>query len=102
MGRFTEVITLIGSTVTLDSVLNQIKTPVEHPVFGEEVAVFGTTYFNAALAGLRPSAMFDIWRCEYSDEEKLRHEGAVYRIIRTETLLAGKLRLTVERVGADV
>ena len=102
MGRFTEAITLIGSTVTLDSVLNQIETPVEHPVFGEEVAVFGSTFYNAALAGIRPSKMFEVWACEYGDEAKLRHEGTVYRVIRTETLLAGKLRLTCERVGADV
>ena len=102
MGRFTEVITLVGATVTLDSVLNQIETPVERTVFGEEAAVFGATYYNAALAGIRPSAMFDIWRAEYDGQAKLRHEGTVYRIIRTEVLLAGKLRLTVERVGADV
>jgi len=102
MGRFTEVITLVGATVTLDSVLNQIETPVEHTVFGEEVAVYGSTYYNAALAGIRPSKMFDVWACEYGDEAKLRHEGMTYRIVRTEVLLAGKLRLTVERVGADV
>ena len=103
MGRMAVALMLVKPTSgVIDAVGNQGGAPIEHPVFGEEVAVYGTTYYNAAVAGLRPSKMFDIWRREYGDEPKLEHEGTTYRIIRTEVFGAEKLRLTCERVGADV
>ncbi len=80
---------------------NEFATPLQRTIFAEEVAVYGTTYYNAARTGIRPSKMFDIWRREYSDEEKLIHGGVSYRVIRTEARGGEELRLTCERVAAD-
>ncbi len=101
MSRMADVIVLIGSSArTEDEIGNQGETPVEREVLGEEIVVYGTTFYNAAQAGIRPAKMFDLWRREYDGEDRLRHDGVIYRVVRTEAR-GEKVRLTCERVGAD-
>jgi SPP1 family predicted phage head-tail adaptor len=96
----TEVIYLIGVTIIQDAIGNQIETPTEHQVFAEELAVYQNEFYNAALAGLRPEKQFEIWRREYQDEKKLKHNGTVYKIIRTSLgKTTERTRLTCEKVA---
>ena len=81
--RGREVIYLISVTITEDEIGNQIETETERMVFADELAVFDSTFYNAALSGLRPSKMFEIYRLEYDGETKLKYENIVYRIIKT-------------------
>lgn len=98
--RHHAVITLISTTTVPDEIGNQIEQEKERKVYANEMSVSQAEYYNAAVAGLRPSKMFEIYTFEYADERQLRHNGITYRIIRTETR-GEKTRITCERVAAD-
>lgn len=98
--RHNQVIYLIGVTITEDEIGNQIETLTEREVFANELTVGATEFYNAAAAGLRPSKQFEMYSFEYQDEDRFRHEGTVYRIIRAPAK-GEKVRLVGERVAAD-
>jgi hypothetical protein len=94
------VIYLISSAISTDSIGNQIETAAERKVYANEYSVGSGEYYNAALNGLRPAKMFEIYTFEYREEAKLRHNSTTYRVVRS--LGKGeKMLLTCERVGAD-
>lgn len=84
MGRPDQAIFLIGSTITEDNIGNQVETRTERMVFAEELAVFSSEFYNAAVAGLRPSKKFEVYTAEYQGEAMLKHDNITYRIIRTD------------------
>lgn len=98
--RHKEVITLMKSTITADSIGNQIETWVETTIFANEYYIGQAEFYNASVKGLKPEKQFEIYTAEYNDAEKLKHNGIVFNIIRTEKR-GDKTRLACERVGAD-
>ncbi|MFX4263121.1 phage head-tail adapter protein [Pelotomaculum propionicicum] len=98
--RHKEVIHLISSAISADSIGNQIETDTERKVFANEYSVGTSEYYNAASSGLRPAKMFEIYTFEYRDEAKLRHNSTTYRVIRSQGR-GEKTILTCERVAAD-
>ena len=98
--RHDQVIYLLSVTVTEDEIGNQVETVTERMVFANELAVTSEEFYNAAATGLRPAKRFEVYSFEYQGEDRLKHDGVVYRIIRTEKR-GEKIRLTCERVAAD-
>ena len=98
--RHHEVIYLISTQIIEDEIGNQIEQDTERKVYANEFSVSATEYYNAAVTGMRPSKSFEIYSFEYNGEEKLKHNGVIYRIIRAETR-GEKTRITCERVAAD-
>ncbi|SFR15260.1 hypothetical protein [Desulfoscipio geothermicus] len=98
--RHNQVIYLITTTIQEDEIGNQIPVETERKVYANEFSVSSNEYYNAALSGLRPAKMFEIYSFEYQGEGKLKHNDITYRIIRTESR-GEKTRLTCERVAAD-
>lgn len=98
--RFKDIIYLINVTITEDEIGNQIETPTERMVYANEYSVNSNEYYNAAMTGLRPAKTFEIYSFEYQGEDRLKHNGIIYRIIRAETR-GEKTRLTCEKVAAD-
>lgn len=98
--RFKDVIYLINVTVTEDEIGNQIETVTERMVFANELSVSTEEFYSAGQAGLRPTKRFEIYSFEYQGEDRLKHDGVVYRVIRTEKR-GEKTRITCERVAAD-
>lgn len=98
--RHKEVIHLISSAISADSIGKQIETDTERKVYANEYSVCFGEYYNAALSGLRPAKMFEIYTFDYRDEAKLRHNSTIYRIIRSQGR-GEKTILTCERVAAD-
>lgn len=97
-----QAIFLISVTITYDELGNPVETPVERMVFAEELAVFSSEFYNAAVTGLRPSKKFEIYTREYQGEAKLKHDGITYSIIRTSMgKTPEKTWLVCERVAAD-
>ncbi len=85
-----------------DNIGNPVTVDTEHIVFAEELAVFSSEFYNAAVTGLRPEKLFEIYTREYGGEAKLKHNGITYRIIRNSFgKTPEKTRLTCERVVAD-
>ncbi len=111
MSRPDQAVFLISATIAEDSIGNQVESPVERMVFAEELAVYSSEFYNAAVAGMRPEKMFEVYTHEYQGEAKLKHNNITYRIIRTENIVfkskgnviknEKKLRLICERVAAD-
>lgn len=98
--RNDQVIYLLSVTTTQDEIGNQIEDVVERMVFANELSVSSEEFYNAATAGLRPTKRFEIYSFEYQGEDRLKHDGIVYRVIRTEKR-GEKIRITCERVAAD-
>ena len=98
--RHNQVIYLQAVTVVEDDIGNQVETVTERMVFANELAVSSEEFYNAAATGLRPAKRFEILSFEYHGEDRLKHEGVVYRIIRMEKR-GEKTRITCERVAAD-
>lgn len=97
--RHHEVIYLISTQIIEDEIGNQIEQDTERKVYANEFSVSATEFYNAAVTGMRPSKSFEVYSFEYNDEEKLKHNGVIYRIIRAETR-GEKTRITCERVLA--
>src|SRR5690606_24516285 len=98
--RHDQVIYLLSVTTTQDEIGNQIEDVTERMVFANELAVTSEEFYNAAVTGLRPTKRFEIYSSEYQGEDRLKHDGVVYRVIRTEKR-GEKIRITCERVVAD-
>lgn len=93
--KHNQVIYLISTTITEDGIGNQVETPTERQIFANEMSVGSSEFYNAALTGLRPAKMFEIYSFEYRGESKLKHGTTTYRIIRTEGR-GEKIRITCE------
>ncbi len=98
--RHNQIIKLINVIVTEDAIGNQIASTTERTVYANEYYVSQSEFYNAAVTGLKPEKMFEIYSWEYKGEGKLKHDGVTYRIIRTEAR-GDKARLTCEKVTAD-
>lgn len=98
--RHNQVIYLQSVTVTEDEIGNQVETVTERMVFANELSVSTEEFYSAGQAGLRPTKRFEIYAFEYQGEERLKHDGVIYRIIRVETR-GEKTRITCEKVAAD-
>ena len=98
--RHNQVIYLQSVTIEEDEIGNQKEVVTERMVFANELSVSSQEFYNAAVTGLRPTKRFEIYSFEYQDEDRLKHDGDVYRVIRTEKR-GEKTRITCERVTAD-
>lgn len=98
--RHIEEIYLISITINEDGIGNQVETPSERLVFAEELVLGSYEFYNAATTGIRPTKKFELYTREYLGEDRLKHKGFTYRIIRTETK-GEKTNLYCESVSAD-
>lgn len=98
--RHNDVIYLISVQLTQDEWGNWIEEEEERMVFANEFSVSTKEFYDASLAGLKPSKTWEIYSFEYNGETKLRHEEDVYKVMHT-VKKGDKLRLVVERVAGD-
>lgn len=99
MSRPDQALYLISTAITEDSIGNQIESLIERIVFGEELYVGSNEFYNAAAAGLRAEKKFEVYTREYRGEAKLKHNGIIYKIIRTSPgKTSSKIWITCERV----
>jgi len=87
----------------LDKVINKSSTGFQSYNFTTGRTVLGTQgnvtrseFYQAAAAGMQPSAVFIISEADYDDEKYLIHSGKRYRILRTYRLNGRKVELTCE------
>ncbi len=98
--RHNQVIYLQSVTIVEDEIGNQKQVISERMVFANELSVSAEEFYSAGQAGLRPTKRFEIYSFEHQGEDRLKHDGVVYRVIRTEKR-GEKTRITCERVAAD-
>lgn len=79
---FKDVIELVGYTVELDELMQEVKTPIKKQVFANKRSVSQTEFFSGGQGGLRPQYQFEIRLSEYSGESELIFDGKTYSIYR--------------------
>ncbi len=62
---------------------NVIVTETARQVFANKKSVVRSEFYPAIANNLKPTATFEIYAFEYLNEQKLRHEGTDYIVIRT-------------------
>ena len=98
--RFNDVIDLGTDMTTYGDFGVPTVTTTWTTVMANRMSVSAREFYNAALTGLRPSAMFQIRTIEYGGQRKLKHNNEEMNIIRVET--KGDFTVLVcEKVGAN-
>ncbi|WP_062513945.1 phage head closure protein [Halobacillus sp. KGW1] len=94
--RHNEVIYLIGSTVEYDELGNPVETSIERKVYANQLGVGQEEFYNALAQGLKPSKQFEVYSFEYDEEDRIKFEGVIYQVTRTQQK-GDKVRLTCEK-----
>ena len=90
-----ELIILIGKEQVKDNNIgDKIREPKKRTVYGEEVQVYGTTFFQAAALGIKLEKILRIWKFDYEDEEYLEYKGVKYQILKKYETKDEKIELT--------
>lgn len=95
--RHKDIIYLISVEIAEDEIGNDIETEVKTRIFANRFYINQSEFYNAQVAGLKPSQQFEVYSFEYKNETKLEHENIEYKIIRVEER-GDKTRLTCEKV----
>lgn len=91
-------LTLKSITYTEDEIGNQIPVEVNNTVFCEVNSIGRSEFYNASMAGLKPSIIFTVHPYEYNEETQIEFENKNYKVIRTYEKNTEELELTCEKV----
>jgi SPP1 family predicted phage head-tail adaptor len=80
---FNKTIELMSTTVTQDSIGQQVKAYTYRKIYVKEKSVPQSEFFSAGQREIKPSAVFIIRDGEYEGETMLRYNNVVYSIYRT-------------------
>ncbi len=90
-----ELIILIGKEQVKDNEIgDMIRGPKKREVYGEEVQIYGSTFFQAAAVGMKLEKVLKIWKFDYEDEQYLEYKGVKYKIVKKYETKDEKLELT--------
>lgn len=99
--RYNKIIYLAQTEIVEDQYKNEKEVITGwRKVFANEFSVSSNEFYNAVGSGLRPEKRFEIRSFEYENEEKLRYESEIFKIIRTEKK-GQKIRITCEKVKGN-
>lgn len=98
---FSDELFLIKQVFTSDEIGNQISKDEENKVFCNVKSVARDEFYNASLAGLKPSVVFIIHNYEYNDEKIIKYNNKKYYVIRTYRANSEYIELTCKE-GAGV
>lgn len=86
-------------TITYDDIGNPIiSEPVESIIFCEVNSITRSEFYNASMAGLKPSIVFKVHSFEYNDETKIKFDNKNYKVMRTYSKNTEELELICEKV----
>ena len=98
---YNDELTLIGQTLELDDVGNQIPVETRTTVLCKKETAGRNEFYNAAAAGHKAEYVFVIHGYEYNGEALLEFADTRYKVIRTYQTDFEEIELTVERVIGD-
>lgn len=99
MPLYSEEITLIGESITIDNLGNQDVTVEEQTVLCSVKDVGANAFYQAASAGMKPSFIVTVHTFEYQGEQKVRFDNVLYNVIRTYRIDHEETELTCEKVN---
>lgn len=96
-------LTLIkDGNIEYDDIGNPISDgPIETTVFCEVNSISRNEFYNASMAGLKPSIVFTVHPYEYNDEIQIKFEDNNYKVMRTYLKNTEELELTCEKVAGN-
>jgi SPP1 family predicted phage head-tail adaptor len=100
MARYAAVATLLATTTTYDDLGVPTTTPTERKVYANEMSMGANAFYAAAQAGVHPSAVLQVRRCDYKDETRLRYGGKTLSVTRVQRT-PDYVTLTCEEVTSD-
>lgn len=83
--RHNTVINLLTKKIIIDKYLNEKETWVPRKVYANLYDVTSSEFYNASVAGMKPTNSWEIKTFEYKGEEYLEFEEKKYKIIRVST-----------------
>ena len=100
MARYDALVMLMSTTYVSDD--NDVQQPVttERKVYANQMSMGASAFYAAAQAGIHPSAVLQVRRCDYEGETTLVFDGtrlSVSRVAKTPDYVT----LTCEEVTSD-
>ncbi len=93
---YDSVITLIQESVKTDEYGDSVKKRKERTVFAELMSIGMKEFYQAQENGKKPELKFKLADYEdYQGEDRLAHEGVIYKIMRTYRTQRNELEITV-------
>lgn len=94
-----DVITLVGASLTQDAFGVWRETTTEREVFCSVESVTRSEYFEGGKNGLVPELVFKVFDGDYNDEKTAIYDGRAYGIYRTFRRKSDVTELYAERKG---
>lgn len=93
------VINLIGATLTQDDLGIWKKTPSSKTVYCQVDSITQNEFYNAGRNGLNPAFKFTMFSGDYNDESVVEYQEKQYAVYRTYLRRDDNIELYVERKG---
>lgn len=91
-------VTLLTEKIIKDNIGNEIKEFEENTVFCEVKSVSRTEFYNAAQKGIKPSKLFLLNNFEYENQENIKYQNEIYKVIKTYLIDIDTIELTCGKV----
>ena len=95
---FSCVLNLIKEKYDFDEIGNHISDKEKTEVFCKEKSVSRSEFYNASIAGLKPSIVFIVKLVDYNNETKVEYDNSIYNVIRTYKINSEEIELVCEKV----
>ena len=93
------VIKLIAETVTLDGILQEVKTYSAREVYAQVQSIARAEWFEAGRNGLKPDISFVMRKYDYNGEKIVEWNGVRYGVYRTFLARGSRIELYCEKKG---
>ena len=80
---------------------NPLETFTYKDIIAIKKSVTRSEFYKAATLGLRPNAVFEVYKEEYNDADGLIYDGIEHTIIRDYDISMDKVELVCERKMPD-
>lgn len=95
---FKDIAYLQTRTKTVDDEGISTEVYVDREVFVNVGKVRQSEFYQAAATGLKPTLMLEVFQYDYNEEDRLKFNDVVYKVIRTYPIKNEKLEIVCERL----
>ncbi len=95
---YNDVITLLATTNTTNSIGDQVESPTRTDVFAEVRSIGMKEKYEALAVGLEPELTFVIADYyDYDNQQYIEYESVIYKVLRTYRKATNELEIVVTR-----
>ena len=94
-----DTISLVSMTRTTDTDGYETTTETLTEVMCDSGnGVTRSEFYEAMKAGIKLTAVFEMWACDYGGQEHIEHNGTRYKVERTYPLADGGIQLNCSEI----